>query len=138
MPSASRSPISRPPAMAGPAITATPATAARVAAMVALSSRSPISNQAMPAVRNGIVASMTITSPMLESRMPFRKHTVASAEHRATSSPSRPIARQVAAVRPRSCHAITPEMNRPAKIPRQNSRVQASTAIRRVKKPAVL
>ncbi len=92
----------------------------------------------MPAVKNGMVASITITSATLESLSALRKQTVDSAEQSAISSPSRPIARTAATNHPCSRHSSTAVRNRPAKIPRQNSIVMESTWTSRVKKPAVL
>ena len=127
-----RWPPASPPEPAKPVMTATPVTAAAVAASVIRSSRSLSTSQAMPAVTKGIVASITMTSATLDSLKAFRKQTVASAEQSAITTPSRPMARVAATTRPLSRHDSMANRNAPANRPRQNSSVQASTSIRRV------
>ena len=116
---------------------AMPAKAAAVAPKVHTLSRSPRISQASAAVTKGMAASITITSATVVSRIAFRKHTVATAEQIATSTPSQPMARIAGHIRPRCCKATTMARNAPPNRPRQNNRVQASTWISRVKKPAV-
>ena len=123
--------------MAGPAMTAMPMKAATVAPSVQTFSRSPRISQASAAVTKGMAASITITSATAVSRMAFRKHTVATAEQIATRTPSMPMARIERHRRPRCWKTTTAARKLPPNRPRQNSKVQASTWISRVKKPAV-
>src|SRR5262249_53380533 len=117
---------------------AMPMKAAAVAPRVQALSRSPRISQANAAVTKGIAASITITSATAVSRMAFRKHTVATAEQIATSAPSQPMARIERHRCPRSCRTTTTARKPPPNRPRQNRSAQASTGMRRVKKPAVL
>ena len=98
-------------------------------------SRSPVHAQASAAATKGAVALITRTSATVVSRNALMKQIVASAEQTAANSPIRPVRRNAARAptAPSFCTTIQPEMNSPPNRPRQNSMVQTSVSISRVK-----
>src|SRR5205807_820689 len=138
MTSASALPKRRPAGSAPSKVRTTPRSAATLAMSVTRLSRSPVPSQAIAAAKNGVVALITITSATLVRCSALMKQTVARVEHAATSRPARPIPRITATVSRPWTQTISPAMNRPPYTSRQNNRVQASSAISRVKKPAKL
>jgi hypothetical protein len=138
MTTASKSPRTCPAGPAAPIISATPASATRLATSVVRRSRPPVNSRSSAAAANGAAAPITMTSATAVKRSALMKQTVAAVEQAAASTPLTPIARTAARV-PRRCRqTMQPAMNSPAASPRQNSIVHTSSAIRRVKKPAVL
>jgi hypothetical protein len=98
---ASSSPVSRPCSPAAVVITATPTTATTLATNVVQRSRSEVHHHASAAVASGAAALITATSATVVWRSALMKHTVENVENAAAASPTQPIPRIAAIVRPR-------------------------------------